>query len=178
MADRSDTKVCVGAIAGAFGVGGEVRLKSFCAEPAAIADYVPLTSEDGSRGFTLTLKQTVKNGFSARIDGVRTREQADALRGTRLYAERGALPDLPDDEYYHADLIGLLVLDTGGTELGRIRSVLNHGAGDLLELAQPGLSDPVLLPFTRAAVPTVDLASGRIIADPPDGLLPDPPAEQ
>ncbi len=83
------------------------------------------------------------------------------------------MPNLPDDEFYHADLIGLVVLDTGGTELGRVKAVLNHGAGDLLEISGKESGEPVLLPFTEAAVPTVDLKSGRIIADPPDGLLPE-----
>ena len=164
-------KVCVGAIAGAFGVKGEVRLKSFCAEPEAIATYGPLTSEDGTRSFEIRLTGSVKNGFTARLSGVATKEAADALRGLRLYALRDRLPDLPDDEYYHADLINLIVLDTGGTEIGQVRAVLNHGAGDLLEIHGKGLKSPVLLPFTKAAVPTVDLASGRIIADPPDGLF-------
>jgi 16S rRNA processing protein RimM len=164
-------KVCVGAIAGAFGVKGEVRLKSFCAEPEAIATYGPLTSEDGTRSFEIRLTGSVKNGFTARLSGVATKEAADALRGLRLYAPRERLPDLPDDEYYHADLINLIVLDTGGTEIGQVRAVLNHGAGDLLEIHGKGLKSPVLLPFTKAAVPTVDLASGRIIADPPDGLF-------
>lgn len=164
-------KVCVGAIAGAFGVKGEVRLKSFCAEPEAIATYGPLTSEDGTRSFEIRLTGSVKNGFTARLSGVATKEAADALRGLRLYAPRDRLPDLPDDEYYHADLINLIVLDTGGTEIGQVRAVLNHGAGDLLEIHGKGLKSPVLLPFTKAAVPTVDLASGRIIADPPDGLF-------
>lgn len=166
-------RVCVGAIAGAFGVKGEVRLKSFCAEPEAIADYAPLWSEDGTRKFHPTIIQAIKNGLSARLDGVTTKEQADALRGIRLYAERSALPALPDDEYYHADLIGLEVLDTGGTLLGRIRNVLNHGATDLLEIEVRGLSDTILLPFTLDAVPTVDLSKGRVIADPPTGLFAD-----
>ena len=173
MAKGNKDKVCVGAIAGAFGVKGEVRLKSFCAEPTAIADYNPLTTEDGSRQFTLTLNQPISNGFAARVGGISTKEQADALRGTMLYANRDALPDLPDDEYYHADLIGLTVLDTGGSELGKVSNVLNHGAGDLLEIKCPGLPEPILLPFTLAAVPTVDLKSARIIADPPDGLFPE-----
>ena len=163
--------VCVGAIAGSFGVRGEVRLKSFCAEPEDIASYGPLRSEDGTRSWSVTLTRPVKNGFAARLSGVATKEQADALKGTRLYAPRDNLPELPDDEFYHADLIGLTVLDTGGTELGKVKAVLNHGAGDLLELHVKGESQPVLLPFTKAAVPTVDLASGRIIADPPDGLF-------
>ena len=165
-------RVCVGAIAGSFGVRGEVRLKSFCAEPAAIAEYAPLATEDGTHSFSLTITRPIKGGFAARLSGVATKEQADALRGTRLYAERDRLPALPDDEYYHADLIGLEMLDTGGKALGRVRAVLNHGAGDLLEVAGPGLKDTVLVPFTRAIVPTVDLMAGRVIVDPPEGLFP------
>jgi len=167
MTDR----VCVGAIAGAFGVRGEVRLKSFCAEAEDIAAYGPLTSEDGSRSFTVTLTRGVASGFAARLTGIATKEEADALRGTRLYAPRAALPGLPDDEYYHADLIGLTALDTGGATLGKVAAVLNHGAGDILELTGAGIKGSVLVPFTRAVVPTVDLASGRVIIDPPEGLF-------
>ncbi len=163
-------RVCVGAIAGAFGVRGEVRLKSFCAEPEAIASYAPLFTEDGTRRFDVTLRGAIPNGLAARLSGIGSREEAEALRGTRLYAERNKLPSLPDDEFYHADLIGLEVLDTGGTLLGKVSAVLNHGAGDLLEVQRRG-APGVLLPFTRAAVPTVDLALGRIIADPPEGLF-------
>lgn len=163
--------ICVGAIAGAYGVKGEVRLKSFTAEPEAIADYAPLTSEDGTQSFDVTIERPIKGGFAARLSGIATKEQADALRGLRLYAPRTRLPSLPDDEFYHADLIGLLVVDTGGEELGRVKSVFNHGAGDLLEIHGPGLKNTVLLPFTREAVPTVDLAQGRIVADPPEGLF-------
>lgn len=164
-------RVCVGAIAGAFGVRGEVRLKSFCADPAAIAAYGPLETEDGRRRFVVTLTGTVAGGLSARLSGVGTREEAEALRGQRLYADRARLPALGDDEFYHADLIGLEVRDTGGAPIGRVRAVLNHGAGDLLEVEGPGLRAPVLLPFTRAVVPTVDLAAGILVADPPEGLL-------
>jgi 16S rRNA processing protein RimM len=160
---------CVGAIAGGFGVQGEVRLKSFCADPAAIADYGPLVTEDG-RSFTLRITRPIQGAFAARLNGVATREQAEALKGTRLYAPRDRLPPLGDDEYYHADLIGLAVVDTGGAPLGTVRAVLDHGAGDILEIARPGASD-LLLPFTRAAVPTVDLGARRLVADPPDGLL-------
>ncbi len=167
MTDR----VCVGAIAGSFGVKGEVRLKSFCADPEAIADYGPLSSEDGAATWDVRLTRPVKAGFAARLSGVSTKEAADALRGIRLYAPRDRLPDLPDDEFYHADLIGLDVVDTGGEVLGRIKAVLNHGAGDLLEVAGKGLKQPVLLPFTKAAVPTVDLSAGRVVADPPEGLF-------
>ena len=167
MTDR----VCVGAIAGAFGVRGEVRLKSFCAEAADIAAYGPLTTEDGGRSFDVTLTRPVASGFAARLTGVMTKEAADGLRGQRLFAPRGALPSLPDDEFYHADLLGLSVRDTGGAELGKIAAVLNHGAGDILELRGPALKGSVLVPFSRAIVPTVDLASGRVIIDPPEGLF-------
>ncbi|MBV2359715.1 ribosome maturation factor RimM [Thalassococcus sp. CAU 1522] len=161
--------VCVGAIAGAFGVQGEVRLKSFTAEPAALADYAPLSTEDGSKTFEVEITREIKGGFAARLSGVATREQADALKGVRLFVPRERLPSLPDDEYYHADLIGLEVVDTGGAVLGTVKAVLNHGASDLLEILVPGQSRTVLLPFTIAAVPTIDLAKGRIVADPPAG---------
>ena len=167
MSDR----ICVGAIAGSFGVKGEVRLKSFCAEPDAIQTYGPLQSEDGAKTWDVRITRSVKNGFAAKLSGVSTKDAADSLKGTRLFAPREMLPELPDDEFYHTDLIGLTVLDTGGTELGRVKAVLNHGASDLLEVAGKGLKQPVLLPFTQAAVPTVDVAAGRIIADPPDGLF-------
>ena len=168
---KSKDKVCVGAIVGAFGVKGEVRLKSFCADPVAIASYGPLWTEDGARSFTLTLGASVAQGFAGRLSGVTTKEAADALRGVRLFVDRARLPDPSDDEFYHADLIGLQVLDTGGAVLGRIKAVLNHGASDILEVAAPGQSGVLLIPFTRAIVPTVDLARGCVIVDPPEGLL-------
>jgi 16S rRNA processing protein RimM len=169
MADR----VCVGAIAGAFGVRGDVRLKSFCATPEDVAAYGPLSTEDGARVLKVTLLGPVKGGFSARLSGVTSKEAADALRGTRLYAPRAALPALPDDEFYHADLIGLEARDPGGQALGRVSAVLNHGASDLLEIRVPGQSATTLVPFTREIVPTVDLAAGRIVVDPPEGLFDD-----
>lgn len=172
MARRPEGMVCVGAIAGAFGVQGEARIKSFCADPEAIADYGPLSLEDG-RSLTIRLARPVKGGFAARLGGVPTREAAEALKGQRLYAPRERLPALPDDEFYHADLIGLEVVDTGGHVLGKVRAVHDHGAGDLLEVGVPGVSQPVLLPFTREAVPTVDLAARRIVADPPEGIFPE-----
>lgn len=167
MTDR----VIVGAIGGAFGVQGEVRLKSYCADPQAIADYTPLYTEDGRTFAQVVLTGQLKNGFTARIDGVVTKEDADALRNVDLYAPRDVMPSLPDDEYYYADLIGLTVVDTGGATLGTVKHVMDHGAGDLLEIIVPGASDTVLLPFTQAAVPTVDLTARRIVANPPDGLF-------
>lgn len=163
--------ICVGAIAGSFGVRGEVRLKSFCVVPEEIEDYSPLSNEDGSKTYSLTITRPIKNGFAALLEGVETKEDADAIKGLRLFARRDQLPQLPDDEFYHADLIGLEVYDTGGTLLGTVKSVQNHGASDLLEIHGPELKSTVLLPFTLEAVPTVDLNQGRIIADPPEGLF-------
>lgn len=165
--------ICVGAIAGSYGVRGELRVKSYCAVPEDIETYTPLWSEDRSRQFALAILHPIKNGFAARITDVSTKEEADALRGTALYADRDQLPSLPDDEFYHADLIGLSVYDTGGVLLGAVKTVQNHGADDLLELQLAGTSATTFLPFTKAAVPTVDLASGRIVADPPHGVLPE-----
>lgn len=161
-------RVCVGAIAGAFGVKGEVRLKSFCAQPESIAAYAPLYTEDGSRSFSVKITRAIPGGLAARLSGIGTKEAADALRGTSLYADRDRLPNLPDDEFYHADLIGLPVFDTGGAPLGTVRAIYNHGAGDILEIFAPGRRSALLLPFTKAAVPTVDLTAGRIVADPPE----------
>ena len=163
--------ICVGRLAGAFGVRGEVRLKSFCAAPETIADYVPLVTTEGREFRQIVITGQGSGAYTARIDGITTKEEADALKGVDLYAPRNRLPTLPDDEYYHADLIGLSVHDTGGALLGTVRAVLNHGAGDLLEILPTQGNDTVLLPFTLAAVPTVDLASGRIVADPPEGLF-------
>jgi len=164
-------KVCVGAIAGAFGVRGEVRLKSFTAIPEDLANYAPLETEDGAQSFTIKITRQIKNGLAARLSGISNKEDADALRGTQLYVPRDRLPSLPDDEFYHADLIGLEVTDTGGTHLGKVMAVINNGADDLLELSAPGQKQTVLLPFTKAIVPTVDLGQGRIVADPPEGLF-------
>lgn len=167
----SDQKIIVGAISGAFGVQGEARIKSFCAQPEDLFTYNPLSSEDGTRHFVIGVTRSIKNGFAARIDGVNTKEEADALKGVTLFAERDQLPSLPDDEFYHADLIGLEMRDTGGALIGTVQNVLNHGAGDILEVASATSAGTVLLPFTRANVPTVDLTSGRIVADPPEGLF-------
>ena len=163
-------RICVGAFGGAYGVAGEMRLKSFCAEPEAIAAYGPLYTEDGSQSFIIRLTRPVAGGLGVRASGVTTKEQADALKGVSLYVDRSQLPNLPDDEFYHSDLIGLEVRDTGGVLLGQVSAVHNHGAGDLLEITGGGRKQALLLPFTLAVVPTVDLTSGRIVVDPPEGL--------
>ncbi len=163
--------VCLGAITGSYGVRGEARVKSFCADPSAIGDYGPLTDDQG-RNYKVTVIRPVKGGYAVRLSGVPHKEAADALRGQRLWAPRTALPDLPDDEFYHSDLIGLTAVDTGGADLGRVHAVHDHGAGDLLELRPKG-GAPVLVPFTKAIVPTVDLTARRLVIDPPPGLLDD-----
>lgn len=168
-----DDRVCVGAIAGAFGVRGDVRLKSFTGDPEAVASYGPVETEDRSRSFGIRIIGPIKAGFSARLDGVTSKEAADALKGVRLYVARDRLPDLEDDEFYHSDLIGLAVYDTGGGLIGRVKAVHDHGAGDLLDVHGPRLGNGVLLPFTREVVPTIDIGAGRIVADPPEGLLPE-----
>jgi len=164
------SRIVVGAFGGAFGVKGEVRLKSFCADPIAIGDYTPLYTADGRAFATIVITGQASNALTARVDGVVTKEDADALKGCELFAERDKLPSLPDDEYYYADLVGLLVVDTGGAEIGRVKSVQNHGASDILEVTKSGGDGVILLPFTRAIVPTVDLTAGRIVADPPEGI--------
>jgi len=169
----SEDRICVGAIMGAFGVKGEMRIKSFCAEPADIATFKPLTDRDGKQAFTLKITRPVKGGFAARDPNIRFKDQADALKGTALYALRDQLPNLPDDEFYHSDLIGLTVVDTGGQKIGKIKAIFDHGAGDLLEITGAGLKGGVLLPFTKDAVPTIDLCAGRVVIDPPEGIFPE-----
>ena len=166
MADRVADRIVVGRLAGAFGVRGEVRLKSFCEDPAAIAGYAPLYAPDGRAFPSLRLTGQAAGALTARLDGVGTREEAEALRGTDLLADRDRLPPPAEDEFYHADLVGLPVLDGAGAALGSVRAVLNHGAGDILEVAGPG--GTLLIPFTLRAVPVVDIPGRRIVADPPD----------
>lgn len=167
-------RIIVGVISGAFGVAGEVRLKSFCADPLAIADYAPLYSADGKRMFTVKITRSLNGALAARMGGIATKEQADALRGLQLFADRTKLPSLPDDEFYYTDLIGLTVVDTGGARLGTVHAVHNHGAGDILEVSDPGRKSAILLPFTKAIVPTIDVAAGRIVVDPPEETAGEP----
>lgn len=161
--------VCLGAVMGSYGVRGEARVKSFCADPSAIGDYGPVTFDTGATA-KLTVIRPVKGGYAVRLSGVPHKEAADALKGQRLWAHRDALPALPDDEFYHSDLIGLTVVDPGGVELGLVHAVQDHGAGDILEVRAGGAT--VLIPFTHEIVPTVDLTARRIVADLPYGLRP------
>jgi 16S rRNA processing protein RimM len=173
VAEGAEQRVLMGVIAGAHGVRGEVRVKSFTAEPAAIAAYGPLEDEGGARRLSLALAGTVRGMLIARIDGIADRNAAERLRGTRLYLPRAALPQPGAEEYYHADLIGLAVVLKDGTALGRVRAVHDFGAGDSLEVEKEG-GGVVVVPFTDAVVPVVNIAGGRLVVDPPDGLLDTP----
>lgn len=169
--EEEAARICVGAVAGAFGVRGEARIKPFTTEADAIGGYGPLETEDGARSFEIRITRLVKGGVAARLSGVGTREEAEALRGVRLYVPRERLPDLEEDEYYHADLIGMTVVDLVDTVLGEVLAVQNYGAGDYLEIEVPDARWPALLPFTREAVPHIDLSGRRVIADPPAGVF-------
>lgn len=171
MAAASE-RICVGVITGPQGVQGAVRVKSFTEIPEDIAGYGPVENEAGDRRFELRLVGSTKGVLIARVSGVEDRNQAERLRGVRLYLPRTALPDTEADEYYHADLIGLEAVLGDGTPIGRVRAIHDFGAGDTLELARPGAS-PVMVPFTRAVVPIVAPAEGRLVLDPPPGLLDD-----
>lgn len=158
--------VCVGAIAGAHGVRGAVKVKSFTAEAADLTAYGPLSDESGKRRFGLTPIGMARGEILARIDGVEDRDQAEALRGTRLYADRARFPAPEEDEFYHADLIGLDVSDPDGKALGVVQAIFNHGAGDMMEIALRA-GGSALVPFTKAAVPVVDIAGGRVVVEMP-----------
>lgn len=174
----SSKRICLAAIAGAHGVRGLVKLKSFTEVPEAVADYGPLSDESGSRQFRLTLKGRVKDLLLAAVEGVADRDAAAALRGTRLYVERSALPAPEDvEEFYVADLIGLAVETARGERLGRVSDVADHGAGALLEVT-PDEGPAFDLPFVRAVVPTIDLAGGRLIVEPPEALAEDGAEEE
>lgn len=167
--------VCLGVIAGARGLDGAVRIRSYTAEPLDIGAYGPLTDETGTRTYVVRPERLARGVVLARIDGVGDRAAAEALRGTRLYVPRERLPETARDEYYHEDLIGLAVALADGSVLGRVEAVQDFGAGDILEV-RLGTGGSVLVPFTRAVVPEVDLAAGRLVVDPPPGLLDGPGA--
>ena len=162
MSDR----ILIGVIVGAHGVRGEVKVKSFTAAAADMAAYGPLTDEAGTRRFKLKLVGQAKGTVIARIDGVADRNAAEALKGLRLYVARTALPDTGEDEFYHADLIGLPLQLRDGSAYGRIEPVENYGAGDVLEIALEA-GGTAFQPLTRRIVPVVDLPAGLSSSRPP-----------
>ena len=158
-------RVMVGEIGRPHGVRGLVRLRAFTEDPAAIAAYSPLTDESGTRRFALTLK----GGDIAAIEGVADRDAAQRLTGTKLYVERDRLPPPEEEEFYLTDLIGLAAVTEGGESLGRVRAVEDHGAGAFLIVDGGGREH--LLPFTKAVVPGVDIAGGRVTVVPPGEII-------
>jgi len=174
MAGRAQAdRIVVARIGAAHGIKGEVRLKSFTADPLAVGSYGPLTTEDG-REFAISAARkaagTSPDMLVVRLDGVATRNAAETLNGIDLYLPRERLPDTDADEFYHADLIGLDAVGVDGAAFGTIVAVQNFGAGDLLEIA-PKSGPTILVPFTHGIVPDVDLAEGRVVVDPPPGLF-------
>lgn len=157
--------ILVGRVSGGFGVRGEVRLSSYTAEPLALARYGALLGEDGAPTLTITSARPLKAGeIAVRAREVETREQADALRGLRLYIARDVLPEPEEDEFYLADLIGLEARDGDDAVLGRVKSVRNFGAGDILEIVPEGGGPTWYLPFTREAAPQIRIAEGWLRA--------------
>ncbi|HXQ83627.1 MAG TPA: ribosome maturation factor RimM [Xanthobacteraceae bacterium] len=162
-------RVCLGQIGAAHGVRGDVRLRSFTADPAAIATYGPLETEDG-RVFEIKSLRPAKDHFVATLAGIADRNAAERLANTKLYVPRERLPQPgAADEFYHADLVGLTVVDRAGREFGTVIAVHNFGAGDLIEVKQTQGSATQLLPFDAATVPEIDIAAGRMVVEPPTG---------
>jgi 16S rRNA processing protein RimM len=155
-------RILVAQIGAAHGIRGEVRLRSFTEEPAAVASYGRLETEDGKRQFEIEAIRPAKGFFIAQLKGVEDRNAAERLRNLKLFVPRERLPPTADETYYHADLIGLAAVTPDGTELGTVTAIQNFGAGDLVEIT-PADGDAMLVPFNTAMVPKVDIAGGRIV---------------
>lgn len=170
-------RVQIGVIGAAHGVRGEVRVKSFTANPVDLAAYAPITAEDGVRAFAVAgLRHLKDDMLVVRFKGVDSRDKAEALNGVGLFVPREALPAEDEDEFYWTDLIGLKVETAEGAAVGEVVTVTNFGADDLLEVRLKGERRTVYLPFTKAVIPVVDMEGGRLVAEIPDGLL-DPPSD-
>ena len=167
MAER----ICVAQIGPAHGTRGEVRLKSFTADPMAVKDYGALETEDGTATFRIEALRPAKSYLVAQLAGIRDRTAAERLANLRLFVPRERLPAPEADEFYHADLIGLAAVTSDGRALGTVVAIHDFGAGDILEVRQDGRRNTVMLPFTTATVPVVDVAGGRIVIDPPEGVF-------
>jgi len=161
-------RICVAQIGGAHGLLGEVKLKSFTADPMAVSNYGPLTTEDGSASFEIETLRAAKGHLVARFRGVGDRSAAERLANLRLFVPRERLPPPAADEFYHADLIGLRAVTADGTEIGTVAAVHDFGAGDILELRPQAGGTTMMVPFTAAFVPSVDIAGGRIVVAPPE----------
>jgi 16S rRNA processing protein RimM len=159
-----DARVCLAQIGAPHGLAGEVKLHAFTEDPLAVGRYGPLEAEDRSRRFELTALRLAKRSLIAAFAGIADRTAAARLTATRLYVPRARLPDPDDaDTFYHADLVGLTVEGADGMPIGTVCAVHDFGAGDLLEV-KPAAGPSLMLPFTKAAVPVVDLAAARLVA--------------
>jgi len=165
-----DDLVLLGQIGAPHGIKGAVRLRCFTEDPKAIVAYGPLRDAAG-REYSMTFLGASKGGLIARIDGVGNRNQAEELKGLKLFVPRAAMPAPGEEEYYHADLIGLEARLIDGGILGMIKTVQNFGGDDMLEVARVDQSDTVLIPFTRDIVPQVDVAAGFLVIAPLPGML-------
>lgn len=163
-------KICVGQFAGAHGVRGLVKLRSFTGEPDAIFDYVPLSDEAGNRVYKVAFKSVAKDHFIVTVEGIANKEQADLLRGDKIYVPRSVLPKTKKNEFYDADLIGLVAVDEAGKTYGKVMAVHDHGAGVFVEIGT-SRKDSFMLPFKDAFVPVVDLKAGSVTIVVPEGWL-------
>ena len=170
----ADDRICVARIGAPHGVRGEVRLWVFTEDPMALTRYGPLEAEDASRAFAIEAMRPAKDHFVVRLAGIDDRDKAEALTNVALYVPRAKLPP-PEDEdtFYHADLIGLSAVDPNGAALGTVLAMHNFGAGDVIEIQPAAGGASVMLPFSKAVVPVVDVAGGRIVVDPPEGAFED-----
>ncbi|MEA2893934.1 MAG: rRNA processing protein RimM [Bradyrhizobium sp.] len=158
--------ICVARIGAPHGVRGAVKLWTFTEDPLAVKRYGPLATKDGAHWFEVTHAREAKGHLVATLKGIATREDAERLNGIELYIAREKLPETDADEYYHADLIGLAAVNVADQPIGRVIAIHNFGAGDIIEIAPPS-GATMLLPFTNAVVPTVDLAKGRVVIELP-----------
>src|SRR4051812_10710400 len=168
------SQICVARVGAAHGVRGAVKLWTFTEDPLAVKRYGPLATSDGARQFEVTHAREAKGHLVATLKGVATREDAERLKGIELYVAREKLPATDTDEYYHADLIGLQAVNAANEPIGRVIAIHNFGAGDIIEIA-PSNGATMLLPFTNAVVPTVDLAGGRVVIELPAEIDSDDP---
>lgn len=175
-AKPNDKLIAVGVLKGAHGVRGEVRVKSYTADPEALFGYGPLLDETGAVVVTPKSARPGKDHFIVRPKETLQKEAWDALRGRLLFVPRARLPQAEEDEFYVEDLAGLDVYAGGDSPAGRVRSVQNFGSGDLLEVDVTGQSSTVFVPFTRADVPVVDIAARRVVI-PELALWADPGSE-
>ncbi|CAK0747158.1 Ribosome maturation factor RimM [Azospirillaceae bacterium] len=161
-----NARICVGEVTAAHGVRGAVRLRSFTSNPADLAAYGPLSDETGTQRFSIRLLSWNKDHWLARVEGVEDRTAAETLRGVKLYVERALLPAPEEEEFYHADLIGLPAETPDGAPFGTIVAVYEFGGGDVLEI-RSSHGATTMIPFTRLAIPLVDIAGRRVVVDPP-----------